>query len=212
MDNFNWREKLDQFKLPIGLSVVGIVLIVGGMFASGLTKQPSTSSGQNFPKESLVQPSQKQISVDISGAVEKPGVYKLSDGSRIEDVVKMAGGFSKEANTEYISKYLNMAQKISDGSKIYVPLQGEQAVANQAGVVGGTTSLSGVNSTGVKSGAKVNVNTATQAELEALPGIGPVTASKIISDRPFGSVEELLSKKVLGKSVFEKIKDQLVLY
>lgn len=199
MDNFNWREKLDRFKLPIGLSMVGIVLIIGGMFASGLTKHPSTSSEQNFPKESLIQ-TQKILSVDVSGAVITPGVYQLEEGSRIEDAIKEAGGFAENANTEYISKYFNMAQKLSDGSKVYVPQKGEEAFS-QAGSIAG-----------VKTVAKVNINTAGQSELEALPGIGPVTASKIISDRPYGSVEELLSKKVLSKSVFEKIKDQLVVY
>ena len=59
---------------------------------------------------------------------------------------------------------------------------------------------------------KVNLNTATQPELEALPGIGPVTASKIISDRPYQQVEDLLNKKVVSKAIFEKIKDSLVLY
>lgn len=198
MENFNWREKLDQFKLPIALSLVGIVLIIGGMFASGLTQ----AKPKEFPKESLVE-SQKIISVDVSGAVVKPGVYQLGDGSRIEDAIKEAGGFTETANGEYISKYLNMAQKLVDGSKVYVPLEGEQASgAKNVGTVAGVASAN----------AQVNINTAVQAELEALPGIGPVTASKIISDRPYGKVEDLLDKKVVSKSVFEKIKDQLVVY
>lgn len=207
MEDINWREKLDQFKLPIGLSLVGIVLIVGGMFASGLTKSkpkdPSASSGRGFPKESLVE-SQKFISVDVSGAVAKPGVYQLKDGSRIEDAVAAAGGFTETANGEYISKYLNMALKLSDGSKIYVPVAGENSVPSGGG--GGGT-VAGVSAT-----EKVNINISTQAQLEALPGIGPVTASKIISDRPYQAAEELLNKKIVNKSTFEKIKDQLVVY
>ena len=199
MDNQGWREKLDKFKLPIGLSLVGLVLIVGGIFSSGLGK-PKTVSPSSFPKESLVE-TQKIISVDVSGAVKTPGVYQLKEGSRIEDAVTSAGGFSEEANQEYVSKYLNMAQKLSDGSKVYVPFEGEQ---------GRTTWEVGSDSSQVN--GKVNINTATQPELEALPGIGPVTASKIISDRPYGGIEELLSKKVVSKAVFEKIKDQLVIY
>lgn len=197
MNNFNWREKLDQFKLPIGLSLVGIVLIVGGMFASGLNK----SKPGEFPKASLVE-NQKIISVDVSGAVNTPGVYQLKEGSRIEDAVTAAGGFAQDANKEYISKYLNMAQKVSDGSKVYVSFEGEQSSGIQSG---GTVA-------GVSANAKVNINTASQAELEALPGIGPVTASKIISDRPYQASEDLLNKKVVNKSVFEKIKEQLVVY
>lgn len=198
MESFNWREKLDQFKLPIGLSLVGIVLIIGGIFASGLNR----SKPKNFPKESLVE-SQRIISVDVSGAVVKPGVYQLRDGSRIEDAVLAASGFTETANREYISKYLNMAQKLVDGSKVYVPLEGEQVSGAK-----NTETVAGAASANVQ----VNINTATQAELEALPGIGPVTASKIISDRPYQAAEDLLNKKVVNKSTFEKIKDQLVVY
>ena len=197
MDNLDWRGNLDKFKLPIGLSLVGMVLIVGGFFASGL----NNSEPKAFPKESLIQ-TEKIISVDISGAVNIPGVYQLKDGSRIEDAISAAGGFAEVSNKDYISKYLNMAQKLSDGSKIYVPFEGEQTTGSLGGTVAGT------NATGVK----ININTATQAELEALPGIGPVTASKIISDRPYQKVEDLLSKKIVSKSLFEKIKDSLSSY
>lgn len=197
MENFGWREKLEQFKIPIALSLLGLVLIIGGVFASGLNKQQQ----KTFPKESLAE-SQKLISIDVSGAVQKPGVYKLTYGSRIEQAIQASGGFSKEANQEYISKYLNMAQKVSDGTKVYVPFEGEQASGPQRN--GGVA--------GTQTNSQVNINTVTQAELESLPGIGPVTASKIISDRPFQVVEDLLNKKTVSKAIFEKIKEQLVVY
>lgn len=181
-------EYLQKFRLPIGLALIGIVLIIGGIVSSGLNK-PKT-----YPKESLVQ-SQKLISIDVSGAVNNPGVYQIKDGSRIEEAIVAAGGFSENANKEYISKYLNMAQKLSDGGKIYVPFVGEQ------GIVAGESKAE-----------KVNINTATQAELEALSGIGPGYASKIISDRPYQTIEDLLNKKIIPKSTFDKIKDQLVVY
>lgn len=187
---------MEQFKLPVALSLVGLILIIGGIFASGLNKQKP----KEYPKASLVD-SQKTISVDVSGAVIKPGVYKLQDGDRIEEAIKIAGGFSEEANKEYISKYLNMAQKLSDGSKIYVPLAGEQVSGTGGGTVAGTSAAS-----------KVNINTATQAELEALPGIGPGYASKIISDRPYNATDDLLNKKTITKAIFEKIKDLIVVY
>ena len=192
----SFLEKLEKFKLPIALSFLGIVLIIGGIFASGLNRQKP----KDFPKESLVQ-SQKMISVDVSGAVENAGVYQLPNNSRIEDAIKLAGGFSEKANQEYISKYLNMAQKLSDGSKVYVPSEGEQVSSI------GTTQVAGVSTS-----SQVNINTASESELDSLPGVGPVTASKIISGRPYQSVDELQSKKIVSKAVFEKIKDQLVVY
>ncbi len=194
----NLTNKIEEFKIPIALSVVGVVLIIGGVLSSGLDKQKP----KEYPKESLVQ-SQKSISVDVSGAVNNPGVYKLSDGDRIEEAIKAGGGFSEKANQEYISKYLNMAQKLSDGTKVYVPYEGEVS-ANTGGLTGvaGSASVQG----------KVNINTSSQSEIESLPEIGPVTASKIIAARPYASIDELLSKKAVSKSVYEKIKDSVVTY
>ncbi|MBI2039897.1 helix-hairpin-helix domain-containing protein [Candidatus Microgenomates bacterium] len=193
----NWWEKVEKFKLPIALSFVGVVLIMGGMLVS--------SAGQNkdYPKESLVK-TEKTISVDVSGAIKNAGVYILKEGDRIEDAILAGGGFSETANQEYISKYLNLAQKLSDGSKVYIPFEGD-SVPVGAGQGGGEVA-------GVVTQSKVNINTASLAELEALPGIGPVTASKIISDRPYQQTEELLGKKIVSKSVFEKIKDSIIVY
>lgn len=182
---------LDRFKLPIALSLLGLVLIIGGVFASGLNNQQP-----KYPKESLVN-NQRIISVDVSGAVKRAGVYQLTESSRVEQAIEMAGGFAENVNQEYIAKYLNMAQKLSDGMKIYVPAAGENAPS----ITGSTSTQS-----------KVNINTASQAELEALPGIGQSTALKIISSRPYQTIEDLFTKKAVGKSVYEKIKDQLVLY
>ena len=186
----------EKYKLPLALSFLGLVLIIGGVFASGLTRLKP----KEYPKESLVQ-AQKLISVDVSGAINKPGVYQLQDNSRIEDAIKSAGGFSEKANQEYISKYLNMAQKLSDGGKVYVPSEGEQMPSGVSGAVAGATTAS-----------KVNINTAAESELDSLPGIGPVTSAKIISGRPYQVVEDLLNKKIVSKAVFEKIKDSIVIY
>ena len=200
MNSLDWKEKLNQFKIPIALSLLGLVLIIGGIFASGINKaQPKV-----YPKDSLVE-AQKMISIDVSGAVVKPGVYQLRDGSRIEVAIAASGGFAETANTEYISKYLNMAQKLSDGSKVYVPAAGDSSsssgYAGQGGSVAGTSVQ-----------AKVNINTASESDLDNLPGIGPVTASKIISGRPYQAIEDLLKEKIVSKAVFEKIKDQLIVY
>jgi competence protein ComEA len=194
---------LNKYKIPIGLSLVGLVLIVGGVFA---TSAPiNTEQASYFPKESIVKPTEEYIVVDISGAVKKSGVYKIAKDSRLEDVVNAAGGLGADVNQEYISKYLNMAQKLSDGMKIYIPFEGEQGIMQAGSSAGG---VAGVSTTP----GKINVNSSSQSELEALSGVGPVTASKIISGRPYQKIEDLLNNKVVSKSVFEKIKDSLVLY
>jgi competence protein ComEA len=194
-------ETLEKFKLPIALSLVGLILIIGGVFASSAGKASSQSSSQ-YPKESLVK-AENSISVDVSGSVANPGVYKLKGGARIEDAINSAGGFSDEASTEYVAKVLNLAQKLTDGSKVYVPSKHEQTT----NVVSQTASTLGVSTQ-----SKVNLNTSSQGEIEALPGIGPVTATKLISSRPYQAVEDLINKKVVSKAVYEKIKDLVVLY
>lgn len=192
-----YQEAIEKYKIPIGLSLVGIVLIIGGIFSSHLSQKSKT-----FPKESVIAPQLTMITVDVSGAVLTPGVYQLSSDARIEDAIQKAGGFSDQANSEYVSKYLNMAQKITDGVKIYVPSKGDPAPvgAGQSQVVGAKTS------------SAININTASQDELNVLVGIGDVTSGKIISGRPYQKIEDLLDKKIVSKAVFEKIKDQIVVY
>ena len=192
MNYSNLRDLLERYKIPIGLSLVGLVLIIGGFFFS---KSPEVS----YPKESLVT-KEKPVNVDISGAVVNPGVYKLKTGELVENAVHEAGGFSEAANKEFISKSLNLAQKLSDGMKIYIPFEGE-AGGVSSGLVSGTNPQS-----------QVNINMASQSELEALPGIGLVTASKIISGRPYQKIEDLLNQKIVSKSTFEKIKGSIVIF
>ncbi len=189
MDSLN--QKLDTYKVPIALCLVGLVLIIGGIISSGYFSKPKT-----IPKESLVRnETPGLIKVDVSGAVLKPAVYEIPKTARIEDVVKLAGGFSQNANNEYISKSLNLSQKISDGQKIYIPFAGETA---PAGAVAGI-SIAG----------KIGINSASQAELEKLSGVGPATAARIISSRPYQNLDELVIRKAISRALLEKIKDQI---
>src|SRR3989344_1166624 len=96
------NERFNKYKLPGILAFVGVVLILGGLFISSHNKPQAK---EQFRKESLVD-SQK-IMVDISGAVENPGVYQLDNDSRVEDAVKIAGGLSSRVNLEYVSKSIN---------------------------------------------------------------------------------------------------------
>ena len=198
MEGFN--SKLNEFKLPIGLLLVGGVLLIGGLFSSNLIQKKEEP--KNFPKESIVTESQlTDVKIDVSGAVNNPGVFTLNKESRIEDAIKLAGGFNENASKEYISKRLNLSQKISDGLKIYIPFEGDtSAGSGQGGVSGGIGEVAGVSAQG-----KIGINSADQASLETLPGIGAVTAKKIIDNRPYASLEELLSKKAVSKSVYTKI-------
>ncbi len=179
-----WKEKLEIYKIPIGLSLVGIVLIIGGWFVS------APANKKEFPKESQISQIAKTIAVNISGEVVRPGVYDLSSESRVDDLIKAAGGFSDQADRDFIDKKLNLAQKLSDGAKIYIPKIGEQAV-NSA-------------STDNKSDI-VSINQASSEELKDLPGVGEATAKKIIDGRPYQNLNELVDKKIISKSLFDKL-------
>jgi competence protein ComEA len=131
------------------------------------------------------------VVVDVAGAVAQPGVYRITAGSRIADALAAAGGMTPEAD----SAALNRAAPVRDGQRIYVPRPGETVPAGSAG---GEAQL------------KIDVNHATAAELESLPGIGPTIAARIVRSRgghPFGRIEELQTRGLVTARVFADIKD-----
>ena len=142
-----------------------------------------------------------KIFVYIGGAVEKPNVYKLEEGSRIKDLVEIAGGFSDNAE----SKNINLAQKLNDEDYIYVYSIEESEIDSNIS--------SEVNSSIRKDGC-ININKATVEELKSIDGIGEVRASKIIEYReengPYKNIDELKNIGArIGEKTFETIKDKV---
>lgn len=129
--------------------------------------------------------------VDIGGAVHKPGVYPITTGQRVYELVDKAGGLTKEADLTFFDKNINRAQKLNDQVKIYIPFKKPEQLLQP--VESFSTSLISINSSGV-------------SDLESLPGVGNITAKKIIDNRPYSSTEELLSKKIVKTNVYEEIK------
>jgi competence protein ComEA len=177
--------------LPLGLGFIGLIFIIIGLFQIISKPKQEPLEFETVKGEE----SKSTIMVDIEGAVINPGVYELDSDSRIVDLLAAAGGLSEDADREHVQRNVNLAQKASDGLKVYIPRVGEEVLSLSASSGG--------------AGPVVNINTASQLELEALPGIGQVTASKIVEGRPYASIDELLDKKVIGQSAFEKLKDQI---
>ncbi len=178
----------------VGLMVVGGILILWGLLGSLGGKRDEIeyiASG--------LEDTEEMIWVDVAGAVENPGVYELSSGSRVKDALVLAGGLSELAEREYLEKVINMAEEVKDGQKIYIPREGTK----EGDILGGSTD---------DLGGLINVNLASISELDTLWGIGSVRAQAIVDARPFKSVEELLSKGVLPENVYEKIKDMVSVY
>jgi len=185
--------------LPLLLALFGLIFFIYGLIA--LFSQNPAASDIKFETNSNIVSKENEnlITVDIEGAVSKPGVYKLKLGSIIQDGLVVAGGLSIEANRDFVSKNINLATKLTDGQKIYIPRKDE----NNPSVLGlGTESASSL----------VNINMASEQELDTLSGIGPVTADKIINNRPYSDINDLLSRKVVSQKVFDQIKDKITAY
>ena len=192
---------LPKFKWQLLMLLVGLILIGGG-FVLG-----NSSSGS--PKVEIINDESSlndlgDVVVEVSGQINKPGVYNLSAGSRVEDVINAAGGLTSEADTEFVEKRINRAARLSDGQKIYIPSEEENSkIPNSQNsnneILGVLDNL-------------ININTASQSELESQWGIGPVYAQNIIEQRPYSSVEELLTKKIIKQNVYDRVKDQISVY
>jgi len=148
-------------------------------------------------------PTEAPIIVYITGAVPRPGVYALPQGARVQDGISAAGGFLAEAETDSV----NLARPLGDGEKMDIPyIEGASPVL--------PTPITPVTVTEISPGPDtnlININTASQPELETLPGIGPTTAQKIIQYRndngPFSSIEDIVNVSGIGPVTFDRIKD-----
>lgn len=140
------------------------------------------------------------VFVHVAGAVHKPGLYELSSGARVADAVAAAGGALRKADVDVV----NLAQVVTDGMKIAVPRKGE-----------GVAGPAAASSSSTESSALVSINSAGLAELETLPGVGPVTAEAIMAHREeigvFTSLEELLDVSGIGPATFAEIRPHVSL-
>ncbi len=176
-----------------GILLYGLWGVVGSEAATvEIVKNPDLGSSLGSVGE---------IVVDVAGAVEKPGVYKLPQGSRIGDALVAAGGLSENADREWVAKTLNLASEVKDGGKVYIPVKNTERETPSQSI-----------GKGVTLGSTVNINTASVGELDALAGIGEVRAQAIVENRPYSSTEQIVAKAKVPESVYETIKDSLSIY
>lgn len=191
------KEFLAEYKYEL-LASFALLFVLGGIVLAVKVVDQQKSAVEVVPAESATSAVEQKLIVEISGAVATPGVYEIEAEARVDDLINLAGGLTKEANTAWVEKNLNRAEVLSDGQKVYLPTVGETEA--QAAVAG--TSVS----------SKVNLNTASQAELESLPGIGPTYAERIIAARPFRSVEQLLSVSGIGAKKYTRLKELVTVH
>jgi competence protein ComEA len=182
------------FNTLIGL-LLGL-LLAGGIFL--VVRAPRGESVTLRPP-----PTEEPFQVHVSGAVVRPGVYDLAEGARVLDAVEAAGGFVAEAD----KNALNLAARIEDAEKLDVPF-----VAGFIPEEGqGFTVISEGTPSALLENELVDINVATQDELEKLPGIGPTLARSIIAYReesgPFARIEDIVNVSGIGSATYEEIKE-----
>lgn len=152
-------------------------------------QEAKEADGETEPTDSA------EICVQVCGAVVSPGVYRLAQGSRIYEALEMAGGLREDA----CDRQINQASPLEDGQQIYVPTQ-EEAAEVSAG-------------SGVQDDGRININTATEAELMSLTGIGEGKAKAIVAYRQehgaFASEKDITKVSGIGESTYQKIADAI---
>lgn len=197
--------------LAIGALVVAVVVSASAQQGTSAT---ITSSGHPLSSTDAPAPTGGPVSVDtddppalvhVLGAVQRPGLVELTRGARVVDAIAAAGGLTEDADVGAV----NLARVVGDGEQLYVPRVGE--TPDQGGAAGGPPASTG--GAGGATGPKVALNTATQADLETLPRIGPALAQRILDWRSangrFNAVDDLMKVTGIGQKLFDGIKDRV---
>jgi competence protein ComEA len=210
------RERFGDWRSDarFGVAILVVVAVVAGIlwYRIGVSsgdddpapaKRTTTSTKPLTPTSgaSAATTADGGVVVHVAGAVARPGVVELARGSRVIDAIEAAGGGTPEADLDR----LNLAAKLADGERVLVQRVGEPAVAN------GTDGGAGDETTAT--GGLVNLNTATQVQLEELPGIGPTLAAAIVDERErrggFRSVNELRDVRGIGEKRFADLRERV---
>ena len=202
-------------QLAIGLIAAGLLCVAGAGWllltsVSAVAPSPTaTDLPASISPVAEASPSVAPASdlvIDVQGAVRRPGVVLLAPGARVADALAAAGGYSRQADLNAAAASLNLAALLTDGAQVYVPILGAPAAGGGGSPPGGPAGGGGGSTL-------VNINSATPEELEALPGIGPVTVQKIVAGRaeqPFATLEEMVEREVIDRGQLEDIRDLVI--
>ena len=198
-----------QRKMVIIIAILVIILIGRKIYDSNYFEEANSEEILVKDKKESIKKDEEEediMAVHVTGEVKKPGVVKVKEGSRIEDIIEAAGGLTENADTTNI----NLAYMVEDGMKIRIPSSNEEDIEeNYISVDSGKRVIMSDESN--NSSLIVNINTANETELEQLPGIGPSISSKIVDYRnqngKFKNIEDIKNVTGIGDSKYEKIKN-----
>lgn len=195
-------DPLKSYRPYLAMSFLFLIVLIGTIF---VLRRPEPVAMTIITPTPRPTPTLAMVLVDVRGAVAKPGVYALPSGSRVQDALVLAGDVANSAEI----RGLNMARKLNDGEQLYIPTAGEATAAPIA-----TASKGDKVPTPTKTPlGKINLNTATIEELDALPGIGPAIAQRIVEYRTqnggFKQPEDLKKVRGIGDVLFSQVKDYI---
>lgn len=209
----DWLKQLPKkwLLLGSGASIVILITLLVGIYLmvnkeaqvdTTMWEETSLTTTAEVATDATKERAETMIYVDIKGAVKVPGIYQLKNQQRIWDALALAGGVSEEADTTQV----NYAQKVKDQMIIYVPKKGESVAQSLETLQESAPAQQNQEE-------KINLNTATEAELQTISGIGAKKAQEIIRFRdeqgPFKTVEELKNVSGIGEKTVERLKDML---
>jgi competence protein ComEA len=187
--------------LALACALLAVLVLAGNRLAhSGTAAAPDAAA----PLEPVTPSTPQQLVVHVVGAVRRPGLYRLREGQRVADAVGRAGGATRKADLTAV----NLAAPLVDGTQVLVPARAPAApaAASPSGASGAATGGSGV-----RPQPKVSLGSATLEQLDELPGVGPITAQKIVDYRtehgPFRSVDDLDEVPGIGPATIEDLRD-----
>ncbi len=202
------RDKKTMVKILfiVLILLVAAILRISGTDKSSVSVETVDKAGVESETDEGYDVSSTEVCVDIGGQVENPGVYQVSQGTRLYELIELAGGLTENADTDSI----NRASYVEDGEKIMIP---SKIITSDVTEDGSDTSSENTEQTsGISNGGLININIAGKEELKTLNGIGDVTAEKIIDYRKsnrFKKKEDIKSVKGIGDAIYEKIKDNI---
>ncbi len=197
-------EFFSRYRQFLPIVILALIVIAGTFF---FLPRPAPTSLTIITPAPKPTPTVALIKIDVRGAVNQPGIYALAPGSRIQDALAAAGNLLANAD----ASKLNLARKLNDGEQINVPRIGETPAASAPT----TSAPRPAASTASAPSGKINLNLASQTELETLPGIGPTIARAIVDYREqsgkFKTLDEVKKVRGIGDALYDRIKDKISL-
>ena len=191
-------KKFKKYWFEIILMIISGIFVIVSLFVFQQSKQQTNEKIITEVPQNIVENFEK-IFVDVSGSVNSPGLYEASNSSRLKNLIDLAGGLSEGADKEFFARNFNLAQVVSDQEKIHIPSMWEVSMGY---FVESRSLREDTNEFN-----KISINDATLEELDTLPGVGKVTGQKIINNRPYGALQELIDRKVISENLLEKVED-----